>query len=138
MVRTGQSLAASLGGLHQPRPTVATHVAEGVHLARFVPCEHEIPKGSRNAPKSIGFRQFRGVYGGNGLALVNTAFAFTLWNKTLQTLPAMESSMINNTMLVQIAILAWLFLGETITPLEIVGLLLATIGVVAASRLNHQ
>ena len=72
------------------------------------------------------------------LALVNTAFAFTLWNKTLQTLPAMESSMINNTMLVQIAILAWLFLGETITPLEIVGLLLATIGVVAASRQNHQ
>jgi drug/metabolite transporter (DMT)-like permease len=72
------------------------------------------------------------------LALVNTAFAFTLWNKTLQTLPAMESSMINNTMLVQIAILAWLFLGESITPLEIVGLLLATIGVIAASRQNHQ
>lgn len=72
------------------------------------------------------------------LAVVNTAFAFTLWNKTLQTLPAMESSMINNTMLVQIAVLAWIFLGESITPLEIVGLLLATIGVLAASRQNHQ
>lgn len=72
------------------------------------------------------------------LALVNTAFAFTLWNQSLQTLPAMESSMINNTMLVQIAILAWLFLGETITPLEMVGLLLATVGVLAASFQNHQ
>lgn len=72
------------------------------------------------------------------LAVANTAFAFTLWNKTLQILPAMESSMINNTMLVQIAVLAWIFLGETITPLEIVGLLLATIGVLAASRQNHQ
>jgi len=72
------------------------------------------------------------------LALVNTAFAFTLWNKTLQTLPAMESSMINNTMLVQIALLAWIFLGERITPLEVVGLLLATMGVLAASFQNHQ
>jgi drug/metabolite transporter (DMT)-like permease len=72
------------------------------------------------------------------LALVNTAFAFTLWNKTLQTLPAMESSMINNTMLVQIALLAWIFLGDTITPLEVVGLGLATIGVLAASRQTHQ
>jgi drug/metabolite transporter (DMT)-like permease len=72
------------------------------------------------------------------LALVNTAFAFTLWNKTLRTLPAMESSMINNTMLVQIALLAWIFLGDTITPLEVVGLGLATIGVLAASRQTHQ
>ncbi len=72
------------------------------------------------------------------LAIVNTAFAFTLWNKTLQTLPAMESSMINNTMLIQIAILAWIFLGETITPIEVVGLSIATIGVIAASRPNHQ
>jgi drug/metabolite transporter (DMT)-like permease len=72
------------------------------------------------------------------LALVNTAFAFTLWNKTLQTLPAMESSMINNTMLVQIAVLAWLFLGETITPLEVVGLILATLGIIAASLQTHQ
>ncbi len=46
------------------------------------------------------------------LALVNTAFAFTLWNVTLRRLTAVESSLINNTMLVQIAILAYLFLGE--------------------------
>ncbi|MCB8958793.1 MAG: EamA family transporter [Ardenticatenales bacterium] len=49
------------------------------------------------------------------LAVVNTAFAFTLWNHTLRTLSAMESSLINNTMSVQIPILAVLFLGETLT-----------------------
>lgn len=62
------------------------------------------------------------------LALVNTAFAFTLWNSTLRTLSAMESSLINNTMLVQIALLSWLFLGEEITGLEIPGLLMVGLG----------
>ncbi|MFC2136317.1 DMT family transporter, partial [Bacteroidota bacterium] len=40
------------------------------------------------------------------LAGINTAFAFVLWNLTLRTLSAMESSIINNTMLIQIALLA--------------------------------
>lgn len=62
------------------------------------------------------------------LAVVNTAFAFTLWNVTLQTLSAMESSVINNTMLIQISLLAWLFLGERLTAVEIGGLLLAALG----------
>ncbi len=62
------------------------------------------------------------------LAVVNTAFAFTLWNHTLRTLSAMESSVINNTMLIQITILAWIFLGETLTWIEIIGLLLAAFG----------
>ena len=48
------------------------------------------------------------------LAVVNTALAFTLWNNTLRTLTAIESSVINNTMLPQIAILAWIFLGESL------------------------
>ena len=62
------------------------------------------------------------------LAVINTAFAFTLWNHTLQTLSAMESSVINNTMLVQIAVLGWVFLGETLTIQEGVGLLIAGVG----------
>ena len=62
------------------------------------------------------------------LAVVNTAFAFLLWNKTLQTLSAVESSIINNTMLIQIAILAWIFLGEQITMYGIVGLAFALLG----------
>jgi drug/metabolite transporter (DMT)-like permease len=62
------------------------------------------------------------------LAVANTAFAFTLWNHTLRTLSAMESSIINSTMLVQIAILAWLFLGEQITWQAGIGMVLAGFG----------
>ena len=62
------------------------------------------------------------------LAAVNTAFAFTLWNQTLRTLSAMESTVINNTMLIQIAILAWLFLGETLSGKEILGMVVAGVG----------
>ncbi|UYN90024.1 MAG: EamA family transporter [Anaerolineales bacterium] len=64
------------------------------------------------------------------LAAVNTAFAFTLWNHSLRTLTAAESGVINNTMLIQIAILAWVFLGERISPLQGLGLLLAAAGTV--------
>jgi drug/metabolite transporter (DMT)-like permease len=63
------------------------------------------------------------------LAVVNTALAFTLWNKTLRVLSAVESSIINSTMLIQIALLAWIFLDEKVTWQEGVGMLLAVIGV---------
>jgi drug/metabolite transporter (DMT)-like permease len=62
------------------------------------------------------------------LALVNTALAFTLWNKSLQTLTAVESSIINGTMLPQIAILAWLFLDEPLGSRQIIGLCFVGIG----------
>ncbi|MQC25853.1 MAG: DMT family transporter [Chloroflexi bacterium] len=62
------------------------------------------------------------------LAAANTAFAFTLWNHTLRTLTAAQSSVINNTMLIQIAILAWVFLGERLGPVEILGLVIASAG----------
>jgi drug/metabolite transporter (DMT)-like permease len=56
------------------------------------------------------------------LAAVNTAFAFTLWNHTLRTLTAAESSISTGTMLLWIPILAVLFLGETLTVQQILGL----------------
>lgn len=62
------------------------------------------------------------------LALVNTAFAFTVWNHTLRTLTAVESSVVNNTMTIQVAILAIVFLGERLGPLQVIGLLLAAAG----------
>lgn len=65
------------------------------------------------------------------LAVVNTAVAFTLWNHTLRTLTAVESSVINNTMTVQIAILAFLFLGETLNFQQILGLGVTVLGVLA-------
>lgn len=62
------------------------------------------------------------------LAIVNTAVAFTLWNNTLRTLTAVESSVINSTMLPQIALLAWLFLDEPLNPKQISGLALVGVG----------
>ena len=62
------------------------------------------------------------------LALINTAFAFTLWNHTLRTLTAMESSIINGMMMVWIPIFAVLFLGETITGKEMIGLVTVGVG----------
>jgi drug/metabolite transporter (DMT)-like permease len=64
------------------------------------------------------------------LAVVNTAFAFTLWNLTLRTLTAMESSIINGTMLIQIGILAWYFLDENISFQEGMGMIIAAAGAV--------
>jgi drug/metabolite transporter (DMT)-like permease len=64
------------------------------------------------------------------LAIINTALAFTIWNFTLKTLTAMESSIINGTMLIQIAILAWIFLGEEISLKEVIGMLIASSGAV--------
>lgn len=63
------------------------------------------------------------------LSLVNTAWAFTLWNRSLRWLSALESAAINNTMLIQIALLGWLFLDESLGVLEIAGILLVTIGI---------
>ena len=72
------------------------------------------------------------------LAIVNTALAFTIWNHTLRSLTAIESNLINNTMLVQIAILAWLFLGEPIQSKETIGLILAMVGVLVVQLAGNR
>jgi drug/metabolite transporter (DMT)-like permease len=65
------------------------------------------------------------------LAVVNTALAFTLWNHSLRVLSAVESSIINGSMLIQIAVLAWIFLGERLTVLQVLGLAFAGAGMLA-------
>jgi drug/metabolite transporter (DMT)-like permease len=64
------------------------------------------------------------------LAIVNTALAFTLWNQTQRVLTAVESSVINGTMLIWIPILAVAFLGESLTGKELGGLALVAVGTV--------
>lgn len=61
------------------------------------------------------------------LSIINTALAFTLWNHAMQRLKAVEISIINNTMLFQITILAVLFLNEEPTTLEWIGLAIVAI-----------
>lgn len=72
------------------------------------------------------------------LAVVNTALAFTLWNHTLRTLSAVESSIINSLMMPQIAILAYVFLGEALDAKEIIGLLLVSLGVIVVQLSRRQ
>lgn len=64
------------------------------------------------------------------MAVVNTALAFTIWNVTLRSLTAMQSSIINGTMLIQIAVLAWIFLGESISVKNGFGMTLAAAGAI--------
>ncbi len=62
------------------------------------------------------------------IAGLNTALAFWIWNRTLQSITAMESSMINNSMLIQITLLAWIFLGESVSLIGLIGLVVAVVG----------
>jgi drug/metabolite transporter (DMT)-like permease len=71
------------------------------------------------------------------LAVVNGSLAFWLWNQSLRRLTATESAVINNTMLVQIAALAWVFLAETPSPAQIVGIVAVTAGIIG-SQLGGQ
>jgi len=62
-----------------------------------------------------------------------------MWNRTLRTLSAVESSILTNTMLFEIALLAWVFLGERLRWGEVLGLALAVLGTLAVQiRLNHE
>ncbi|NPD88771.1 MAG: EamA family transporter [Asgard group archaeon] len=61
------------------------------------------------------------------LSIINTSFAFTLWNHAMQRLKAVEVSIINNTMLFQITILAVIFLSEKPTQIQWIGLVIVAI-----------
>lgn len=63
------------------------------------------------------------------LAAVNTALAFALWSWTQRHLAAYQSSVLNSTLPLQVALLAWLILGEPITPAGWAGIALASLGV---------
>jgi drug/metabolite transporter (DMT)-like permease len=67
------------------------------------------------------------------LAIVNTSAAFLLWTHTQRRLAAHQSAVINNTMTIQIALLAFFFLGESLTPWQ-----WALIGVVAGATVAVQ
>jgi drug/metabolite transporter (DMT)-like permease len=64
------------------------------------------------------------------LSVVNTAFAFVVWNHTLRTLAAVESNIITNLMVVEIAFLGWWFLGERLSALDLLGLGLVIVGTI--------
>jgi drug/metabolite transporter (DMT)-like permease len=71
------------------------------------------------------------------LAVVNTAFAFTLWNHTLRTLTAIESSLINSGLLILIPILAWIFIPEALGAQDVLAIVVTAAGIVMVQVL-HQ
>jgi drug/metabolite transporter (DMT)-like permease len=72
------------------------------------------------------------------LGVINTALAFVLWNHALQRLEAFEISILQNTMLVQIAFLAWVFLGEPLTSMKGLSMLLVFVGVLLVQLTKRQ
>jgi drug/metabolite transporter (DMT)-like permease len=79
------------------------------------------------------------------LSLVNTALAFVLWNHALEQMKAFELSILQNTMLIQIGILAWIFLGENFSMLKItamgivfVGIIIVQLGKTKSKSLEHR
>lgn len=68
------------------------------------------------------------------LAVVNTALAFSLWNHALRSLTVVEASGINNLMLIQIAVLAWIFLDDPPGPVGAVGIVVVSVGVYLTQR----
>ncbi len=63
------------------------------------------------------------------LSIVNTAVAFFLWNHALKTLKAIEQSILQNSMLIQISLLAFFFLQESISEFNILGMIIVFSGV---------
>jgi drug/metabolite transporter (DMT)-like permease len=72
------------------------------------------------------------------LAIVHTALMFTLWNRVLRVLTAVESNIINNTLLINVAVLAWVFLGEEISPQGMIGLGVALTGVLVVQLMRPR
>ena len=64
------------------------------------------------------------------MSLVNTALAFVLWNHALERMKAFELAILQNTMLIQIGILAWAFLGEELTAPKITAMVMAFAGII--------
>lgn len=125
-VALGANVGASVLGRHvnseeQISPVVVTALSMSVGAAMLAVAGlafEGVPAVSLRAWLIIGW-----------LAVVNTAVAFTLWNLSLKRLSAMESAGINNTMMIQIALLAWVFLDEPLGVGEVLGIILVSIGV---------
>lgn len=71
------------------------------------------------------------------LAIVNTAFAFTLWNIALRELKAVEANTINNTMLIQIALLSAIFLSESLSSRQWLAIAVVALGVWLVQLRKH-
>ena len=72
------------------------------------------------------------------LSVVNTAFAFIIWNRAMQVLRAVDISVINSTMLPQIVVLSIVFLGEMPDLIDWAGLIILALSVAAIQALQAK
>ncbi len=72
------------------------------------------------------------------LAVANTALAFTLWNRAMRVLRAVDMTLINSTMMPQIVILSYAFLGEYPEPLDWLGLIILALSVAAVQYIQTK
>jgi drug/metabolite transporter (DMT)-like permease len=72
------------------------------------------------------------------LALANTAVAYTLYNHSLRILTALEMNVMLNLSPLGTALLAWLLLGERVTFIQVVGMVVLIIGVVLVQQRTRR
>lgn len=63
------------------------------------------------------------------LAVINTAFAYLLYNHSLQVLTALELNLLLNLAPLETALLASFLLGERLTPFQVIGMMMVILGV---------
>jgi drug/metabolite transporter (DMT)-like permease len=68
------------------------------------------------------------------LAIINTAFGYLLYNHSLRDLTALEMNMIMNLSPLFTALLGWVMLGERLSTVQIIGMLVMITGVVLVQQ----
>ncbi len=72
------------------------------------------------------------------LAIINTAFAYVLYNHSLQVLTAFEMNVLMNLAPLITAMLAWLFLNERLAPIQFAGIVIVIVGVALVQRGSRE
>lgn len=72
------------------------------------------------------------------LALVNTSLAYVLYHHSLQELTALEMNVLLNLCPLGAALLAWLLLGETLTAVQILGIIVVIFGVTVVQQMRPR
>jgi drug/metabolite transporter (DMT)-like permease len=68
------------------------------------------------------------------LAIINTALGYLLYNHSLRDLTALEMNMIMNLSPLFTALLGWIMLGESLSGIQIIGMLVMITGVILVQR----
>jgi drug/metabolite transporter (DMT)-like permease len=68
------------------------------------------------------------------LAVVNTSLGYLLYNHSLRELTALEMNMVLNLSPIFTALLSWVLLGETLSMVQILGMMVVIVGVIFVQR----